>query len=127
MVARAINSHDRLQRKCPNWVLSPSVCVLCFEKEESIDHIFIHCPFALKGWSFLLQIFGFTRCMPSRIDDWLLEALQGWHLKGKAKILWNCAARALLWNIWLERNYGIFEDKSSSFDTFCNSVQLHSS
>lgn len=41
-----------------------------------------------------------------------------WSLPLKAKFLWHCAARTLLWHIWLKKNRCNFEDKFSSFEIF---------
>lgn len=51
---------------------------------------------------FLLDFFGILVCFPKQIDCWLSEVLMGWTLPRKAKFLRNCAARALIWHIWLE-------------------------
>ena len=35
-----------------------------------------------------------------------------------AKVMWKCIVLSLLWEIWIERNNGIFEDKVISEDLF---------
>ncbi|XP_038903703.1 ethanolamine-phosphate cytidylyltransferase isoform X2 [Benincasa hispida] len=60
------------------------------------------------------------------VDDGLLE-LNGWNLKGEAKVVGSCTFKALLWHLWKERNARTFEDKSLSFGSFCSLVQNISS
>lgn len=57
----------------------------------------LHCPLASGGWAFVLNEVGVHCCLPNKIEDWLIDALGGWNLKGKAKIFWNCAAKDLPW------------------------------
>lgn len=72
------------------------VCSLCLKSDENIDHLFVHGPFAARGWSFLLDIFGISVCLPKHIDSWLVEILEGWRFAKRAKVLWICAVRTLL-------------------------------
>lgn len=58
---RALNTHEKLQRKCPNWSISPSVCCLCLKGVETLDHLFLHCPFATKGCSFYSSVLTYIQ------------------------------------------------------------------
>lgn len=108
---RSLNTEDLLQRKCRQWYISPSVCRLCLMNEETLDPIFIHCPFAAKGWSFLLDVFGIATCLPKNIDLWPEEILAGWRFSNWARILWICAAKLLFGIYGLERNVHTFVDQ----------------
>ena len=44
-----------------------------------------------------------TFFFPIRIDESTTEALGGWNLEGKAKIIGSGAARGFLWHIWREK------------------------
>lgn len=124
---RSINTHDILQKKLLNCSLSPSVYCFCYKDSEHMDHLFLHCPFASDWWSFLFTVLSFVGCRPRAIEDQLMEIVQGCSYKGKAKILWGCAIRAFLWNLWKERNNRVFTNLSHSFDSFCNYVQINAS
>ena len=75
------------------------------------------------GALLLSWLLGILFCLPKKVDDWLLEGLDAWNLRGKAKVVGNCAFRALLWHLWKERNARTFQDKSLHYDIFCNFVQ----
>lgn len=124
---RSLNTDDKLQRKFRRWALSPSGCRLCLKKEENLDHLFLPCEFAHQSWGWMARRVAVHFCLPQRIDDLLMEGLNAWNLGGKAKVIGNCAFRANLWHIWLERNARSFEDKSLKLDSFCNYVQNTSS
>ena len=72
---RSLNTQDKLQRKFPNCNLSPSMCPLCQKEAETLDHIFLLCEFASKGWNRIFYIFGLDGCLPLQIDDWMMEGL----------------------------------------------------
>ena len=48
---------------------------------------FPHCSFIKKGYDLLLNISGLSISISNQIDDWLMEVLDKWTLKGQAKIL----------------------------------------
>lgn len=62
LVYRSLNTQDYLQKKCKNWTIPPSVCSMCNRDGESLDHLFIHCPFVAKVgiscWIFLASPFA---------------------------------------------------------------------
>lgn len=62
-----LNTHDKLQRKSPNIVLSPSSCPMCQRNAESHSHLFISCPFASKIWSIIYQIFDLHPLLASTL------------------------------------------------------------
>lgn len=93
---RSLNTHERLQNRCPNLALCPSACPLCLQNEESLDHILLHCPFARQCWDRLVSIFNIQVCLPRKIDDWLLESVGGWRLRREERILWMCCFEILV-------------------------------
>ena len=81
---RSLNTHEKLQRKIQNTLISPSMCCLCAKDEETLDHLFLHCPFTKKAWNTLFGIFDLELCLPSKIDSWMIEGLniRGYSPKG---------------------------------------------
>lgn len=61
---RSLKTDDRVQKKFKHWALSPSSCRLCLKEGEDLDHIFIHCEFAWKAWSFIARVLGISFCVP---------------------------------------------------------------
>lgn len=84
---REVNTHDLLQRRCVSWVLSPSVCLLCLKIAESLEHLLIHCPFTSLAWNWVLWGFNISLWLPDKIENWLIEALSGWRLRNRGKVL----------------------------------------
>lgn len=49
---------DLLQHCMLFVLLSPSLCVLCRKHSENLDHMFLHCPFSLTLWHWVLRQLG---------------------------------------------------------------------
>ena len=47
---RKVNTNDLLQLRRPYRSLNPQWCILCRGDEESIDHLFLRCPFTMWLW-----------------------------------------------------------------------------
>jgi len=85
----------------------PSLCFLCGQEEEKLEHLFLTCPFALKVWSSILCFFDIHAYERQSLFT-LLE--QCCLLKFENTIV-NQAINFILWNWWKERNFRIFRDK----------------
>ena len=53
---RKVNTNDLLQLKRPYRFLNPQWCILCRGDGESIDHLFLHCPFTMWLWHKLFDL-----------------------------------------------------------------------
>jgi hypothetical protein len=102
-----------LKKKIPTWDLlqkigwsGPSICQLCFNGEETTDHLFTHCHFARLVWYKITQ-----DCNP--ISVWLgnttQDCLEQWTTAEKH---YKTLPLMVNWYIWLSRNYKIFENKT---------------
>ena len=90
-----------------------SRCALCGKDEESLKHLFIHCP---KVWCMWTAIFSSSEggwVCPFLVKDLML----GWlhlPLRKKDAKLWRAVPLCLIWAIWKERNRVVFEDEAFS-------------
>ena len=85
--------------------------------QEDIQHLFSKCPYAANCWSKLLQIFNLGWVGGSFSGN-VLQILPGSNLKKTSLILWCNAVKALLVEIWFERNQRVFHNTSSVSDRF---------
>lgn len=107
---RSLNTSDTIQRKIPNWSLSPSICRICYGSAKSLDHL--SSSARLQGTGGFISYRFLTFRLVSQIVL-IVGFLEGYGLevkKKKAKVLWNCVFRAIMWLIWKERNNRLFED-----------------
>lgn len=90
-----------------NW------CVLCKTDAETIDHLFIHCPFAIGVWNYIMSSFGVSWVMPRSILDVICcwKGVMGKQGHGK---VWDGFIHHFLWSIWTERNDRVFNDLEHS-------------
>lgn len=63
------NTVGILQRIHPYMTLCPAVCCLCGKHKETKNHMFIHCKFASKVWSYFLYSLFMAFVMPQLIHD----------------------------------------------------------
>ncbi|KAM2348663.1 hypothetical protein ACFX1X_012268 [Malus domestica] len=105
-----LNTCDRIQRRNPLMCLSPHWCSLCKAKEESVNHIFLHCSYSIQLWWKLLQEVKASWVIPKGCFELLSTNFQALGKRKKSKVLWGCLVSAIFWHIWLERNKRIFED-----------------
>ncbi|XP_039026534.1 uncharacterized protein LOC120160184 [Hibiscus syriacus] len=111
-------TRDRLQKL---GLCSDSTCVNCCQDQESRDHLFSHCPFAIGLWKAVLQLNDMT------ITPLTWETMVSWAsttLRGKSlistllKISWN----AFIYFIWQEMNQRIFQGRQISIDILLNDI-----
>ncbi|WOL16678.1 RNA-directed DNA polymerase, eukaryota [Canna indica] len=92
-------------------------CYVCNEGEDSADHIFFKCPFAMQLWSCVERYLGlgfkFKDLWP--VGGWLKEGLP-FDKRSGSKITGLIAA--CLWHLWKNRNNICFNKKSNGIFTF---------
>ncbi|XP_057814319.1 uncharacterized protein LOC131028107 [Cryptomeria japonica] len=95
-------------------------CVMCGGSPESVDHLFLHCPFASQCWYWLFnklnQSVVLCKDLQSQFMGWPLLCSSSFYA-----CLWIIAPSVLIWKIWLERNNNFFKKHSSTLPNvlFC--------
>ena len=92
-----------------NWV-GCSTCCFC-GSQETIEHLFISCPFARLLWR--IVNFAFDLPPPANVTNMFGNWLNGVDKKSKARI--RIGVSALCWSIWRCRNDIIF-NKNKTFN-----------
>ena len=83
-------------------------CVFC-DTDESVEHLFISCPFARDIWC--LVHFTFSIYQPTSIANMFGSWLNGIDRKTKARI--RIGVAAFLWSIWNCRNDVVFNKQKN--------------
>jgi hypothetical protein len=111
---KVILTKDNLAKR--NW----QGCVKCCfcDQDETIQHLFISCPFTKMIWRIIYMAFNIPP--PSNITNMFGNWLNGVAKKDKVHI--RVGVCALLWAIWNVRNDYIFNRKS--FPSFLQVVPL---
>jgi hypothetical protein len=80
------------------------ICPRCFQKEETIDHVFKHCHYADKVWfGFKLGI-RFSNVSTS-FKDWLIYAINNLNNDDLSYVA------AICYGLWYARNQPLFENR----------------
>jgi hypothetical protein len=85
----------------------PWECVGCVGKVESSNHLFLHCPGAMKIWIEIFKWLGVSIVIPPSLPS-LFEILRGSTWNHRIRKGYVMVWHATLWAIWRARNNAIF-------------------
>ena len=105
MAVGSLNCSETMQRKLSNTCLLPSVCPFCLENSELLIHLFIFCPFSSNCWFSIFSMLKSVWVFDGSFSTNVLQLLRGPYLsKKKPFLIWVNLIKALLAEIWFERN-----------------------
>ena len=113
MIFGALNCSEVLQRKLQTHSLSPTICHFCLSASKTQQHIFFECSYAFNCWQKLFKTFGISWVFGNSFRDNILQLLTGPLLKSGPRLIWFNVVKALLSNLWFERNQQIFNDRAT--------------
>lgn len=93
--------------------VGPGCCLHCLNAEESVDHLFMGCSFAISVWQWLFDIFQ-LRWEDFASFNQLLVRCMSVDLSPQLSILWQVAVVSLVWGLWMSRNKVCFDDAKVS-------------
>ncbi|KAJ1280495.1 hypothetical protein BS78_04G236900 [Paspalum vaginatum] len=106
----------------------PSVCLLCDQEDESIQHILVSCVFSRETWTKILSSAGLQAVTP-QADERSFATWWGCAVsrvpKEKRKGF-NSLVILVAWTIWKHRNACVFEGLSPSVFLVCQEVAQES-
>ena len=94
--------------------------MLCCQEQETIDHITLQCSFAREVWFYVLSKHGLQRFTPEDDEDIAIwwPRVSGAVAKQNKKEL-NSLVILVAWELWLQRNAGVFDRNSSPPAVVC--------
>lgn len=109
MVAhRKVHNNSLIQLRRPYKFFNPQWCILCKEKGESINHLFLHRPFTIGLWNNIFSLASLVWVPPRRLEDFLIITFRGFGNSIRGKTLWKivnlfvkvCSEREKCKNLW---------------------------
>ena len=94
---RKVNTNGLLQVRQPFKSLNPEWLILCKGGGETIDHLFLHCPYTIRLWNKLFNLARLACFSPRRIEDMYTIAFKGFGSCTRGKTFWQIACLSLLW------------------------------
>ena len=98
-------------------------CRLCNNNNESLDHVFLLCPWSWNLWSNCMNWWDISFCAPfSLIDRW-----RGWVglcSRKNSERVWVSLFFAVTWMIWEVRNGKVFKNKEASLSKAMDMVKF---
>ncbi|KAE8675100.1 hypothetical protein F3Y22_tig00111693pilonHSYRG00046 [Hibiscus syriacus] len=111
-------TRDRLRRM---GLCSDSICVSCCQFQESRDHLFSQCSFAVGLWKAILKLNGMSYS-PLTWETMVSWASTSWKGKSLITTLLNISWNAFIYSIWKERNQHIFQGRFRSIDSLLKDI-----
>jgi hypothetical protein len=97
-------------------------CVFCRKVEETSQHLFLHCNFALGVWYAIFNWLGFAYISPPNLLI-SFASMAGMGVSKRRKkgllLLWQ----VVLWSIWRARNDRLFNNKEASVYEVVDSIK----
>ncbi|XP_062233892.1 uncharacterized protein LOC133931081 [Phragmites australis] len=116
-------TEDRLARR---GLPHPSVCPLCDQAEETIQHLLISCVFARQVWFIVFQKFGLHNLVPqpdtSPLSGWWYRVIKGVDKQSRKDL--NTFIILIMWELWKHRNDRIFNNVLPSLNLMVRDVQM---
>ncbi|KAE8662818.1 hypothetical protein F3Y22_tig00113124pilonHSYRG00138 [Hibiscus syriacus] len=111
-------TRDRLQKL---GLCSESTCVNYCQDQESRDHLFSQCPFAVGLWKTVWQLNDIT-ITPLTWETMVSWASKTWRGKSLITTLLKISWNAFIYFIWQEMNQRIFQGRQRSIDILLNDI-----
>jgi hypothetical protein len=105
VVENKVLTWENLQKK--GWK-GPGKCYLCRDKGETSNHIFVTCSFTITVWEEVKKLLKFNHGWAGTS---VIECMQNWYSQNQN---YPFLPALICWNIWLDRNKSIFEDRPPS-------------
>eukprot|EP00253_Pinus_taeda_P007598 PITA_07598 len=111
---------DNLRKR--NFI-GPSICFICKKEEETIEHLWYHCPLAYKLW----QKINFCCQREAGVNGDITATIRNWdphpYQSKLLNFLWKLIPGFVTWTIWKERNRRIFKDQFKSLDEIWRTIK----
>lgn len=108
MMLNRLPTRDNLERRGIINNVHELCCVLCFEENETANHLFCNCRMSQAVWTAVMQWIGVQLLEEDEIPAHFIGfglRLKGWKLKKVKHLVWM----ATTWVIWQARNRVMFE------------------
>ena len=90
----------------------PNRCNLYKHDLETVNHLFIHCPYSSKVWNQLTTDLGFNWCPLACIQDFFYQ-WRSHHQVLNSQLMSSWIFPHFWWGIWKERKNRIFRDRET--------------
>ncbi|XP_057719827.1 uncharacterized protein LOC130934259 [Arachis stenosperma] len=101
-----------------------TLCVLCNNCVESSHHLLLGCSFSWQIWCAWLSYAGRLWSCPGSLKEHFLSWTEVTTRKADRKA-WMVSFCAIIWNLWLERNRRLFQNRSKGVEEIVDMYSLN--
>ncbi|XP_028056259.1 uncharacterized protein LOC114260377 [Camellia sinensis] len=98
-------------------------CVFWHDEVETVDHLFLFCPFVWLLWSNIVRWWGLQWVLPGSVSG-LLQWWSGCRMKKLEKKIWMVLPLATLWSTWQHRNACVFSGSQPNLADLCKLAKV---
>lgn len=125
LVQRRLPTRLNLARKGVCLSGAGTTCPMCRGANETEQHLFFRCDFAVKIWNEGSRWWGLSTARTTLPKSHLLQH-HGLVSRKATKKAWNVIWMAAVWSIWTERNNAIFKGVEPSVQRVADLLKLRS-
>lgn len=85
-------------------------CKLCLKEDESVEHVFFRCDYALTVWNWLANWSRLLDIAPIDFNSFMVSAISIYSEEKRFKLLLSLGY-SVLWLLWKEKNERFFWQK----------------
>eukprot|EP00253_Pinus_taeda_P011321 PITA_11321 len=104
---------DNLRKK---GFSGPSICPMCRNEEETINHLFNSCIWANSIWKWLENTLQQSNRNINSIQDTITQCPEEFSSNYRVNNIWKIILGFVTWTIWKERNRRIFQNEQRNFE-----------
>lgn len=110
---------------CFRGIITESLCCLCEQHLENVQHLFFQCPYSAYIWSKILAKSGITRQPGNHTQEWnwILSKSRGKSLLSYIFRTSLTSLKGTIYFIWRERNQRKFNNKASTKESTFKRVE----
>jgi hypothetical protein len=107
VVHSSILTWDNLSKR---GFVGPSMCILCGETAETMNHLLTSCPYTAQIWDQSALIMRTSDCVRDNIVDTITNWRDQVFHSPLLNRIWQLLPGFILWQVWKERNRRLFRN-----------------